>query len=169
MSQAAPPPGTLTSTTPVNNPALLTKQIPSISNIIGGTCTGENNLVYTCGWDGVRTQEMIVQCQNGQIVYVNSCAAQPSLVNSGGACVYYDFGKNGNNANLYLPYCVNLIPVSFLNATSKPTSANVYVNGQIVIAPLAAGSPAGSASKTSAGVTTALGSLVTSVFATLFL
>ncbi|KAJ3028027.1 UNVERIFIED_CONTAM: hypothetical protein HDU68_002610 [Siphonaria sp. JEL0065] len=170
MSQLAPPPSTLTSTTLVNDPSLLTKQIPSISKVIGQTCSGADNLIYTCGWDGVHAQEIVVQCQNGQIVFVNSCAANPSLPNSGGACVYYDYGLNGANSNLYLPYCVNLIPA----ATSKPTESHVYVKGQIVIAPISgtAAQPVattGGASTSKSGAATATGivGFFVSVFALL--
>ncbi|KAJ3061296.1 hypothetical protein HDU98_002790 [Podochytrium sp. JEL0797] len=155
--QQAPPPIT---TGPVTGPPpALTTSIPSVR--YGAPCNPADNLVYACGWDGIHNAEIIVQCSaTGQVVYVNTCAAVPGLVNSGTACVYFDYAQNGNNPTLYLPYCVNLAPAK----TSKPTDASVYVGGQIVVTaiPGVTGAAAGStaAATVSAKASSAVGGVV---------
>ncbi|KAJ3296448.1 hypothetical protein HDU79_006679 [Rhizoclosmatium sp. JEL0117] len=134
MAQLAAPAFTLGSAT--SGSVTLTKSIPPISFRVGDSCDASQDLVYQCSFSAATNTEQIVQCANRQIVFVNTCTAVAGMQQSGGACVWYDYGSQGNNAKLgyYLPYCVNLVAAH----TSIPTTASVYVNGQIVQAQIPA-------------------------------
>ncbi|KAJ3116763.1 hypothetical protein HK100_000977 [Physocladia obscura] len=104
--------------------------IPPISTTIGAPCPSTYNLVYACGWDAKKSDEIVVQCLSGTVTYGYPCVANASLAFSGPECVYMYYGSNGYFADLYLPYCYNGTA-----HTSQPTDATVVVSGQYFTLP----------------------------------